>query len=164
MKNKFLKTISVGLFKLLIPVLLVFCISFSAHALLLDRGGGLIYDTDLDVTWLQDLNYAMTSSYDTDGLMDWDQANTWATELEFGGFDNWRLPTFDPANTRPVTPTSTNEIGSLVLSLKDGDWGNMTTYNPFTNIIPVDQQWYWTGLTVSGSFPPEAWRYSLECG
>lgn len=29
--------------------------------------GGLVYDTDLDITWLQDADYAQTSGYDTDG-------------------------------------------------------------------------------------------------
>jgi hypothetical protein len=36
---------------------------------LIDRGGGLIYDTDLNVTWLADANYAQTSGYDADGFM-----------------------------------------------------------------------------------------------
>ena len=26
----------------------------TANSALIDRGGGLIYDTDLDITWLQD--------------------------------------------------------------------------------------------------------------
>ena len=30
-----------------------------ANAALIDRGGGLIYDTDLDITWLADANYAV---------------------------------------------------------------------------------------------------------
>ena len=43
--------------------LLILGISFllfgsTASATLIDRGGGLIYDTDLDITWLQDANYA----------------------------------------------------------------------------------------------------------
>lgn len=38
----------------------VFLIAPYTNAALLDRGGGLIYDTDLDVTWLADTNFAMT--------------------------------------------------------------------------------------------------------
>ena len=53
------------------------CVFFAlpgiANAALVDRGGGLIYDTDLNITWLADANYAYTSGYDTqdatDGLM-----------------------------------------------------------------------------------------------
>lgn len=69
-----------------------FLIDFSAHASLVDRGNGMIYDTDLDITWLQDANYAFTSGYDVDGIMNWQEALTWAEQLTFGGYDDWRLP------------------------------------------------------------------------
>ena len=62
------------------------------YAELHDRGGGLIYDDVLNVTWLQDANYAHTSGYDLDGLMNRNDAFTWADNLEYGGYDNWRLP------------------------------------------------------------------------
>jgi len=35
-------------------VVLVFGVVGISNATLIDRGGGLIYDTDLDITWLQD--------------------------------------------------------------------------------------------------------------
>ena len=41
--------------------------SGAAQAALHDRGGGLVYDDVLNVTWLQDANYAQTSGYDADG-------------------------------------------------------------------------------------------------
>ncbi len=67
----------------------------TAHASLFDRGGGLIYDDVLNITWLQDANYAQTSGYnsDGDGLMNWSPANAWAAGLSFGGYEDWRLPT-----------------------------------------------------------------------
>ena len=64
----------------------------SAQAALYDRGNGMIYDDVLEITWLQDANYAMTSGDDADGLMDWQQANDWAAQLDFGGYNDWRLP------------------------------------------------------------------------
>lgn len=64
-----------------------------SNAALIDRGGGLIYDTDFDITWLYDANYAKTSGYDSDGLMTWAQATAWADQLSYGGYDDWRLPT-----------------------------------------------------------------------
>ena len=73
-----------------------------AQAALFDRGGGLIYDSVLDVTWLQDANYARTSGYDSDGYMDWYQAVAWADQLSFYDsvrgvtWSNWRLPTVNP--------------------------------------------------------------------
>ena len=64
-----------------------------ANALLYDRGGGLIYDSDQNITWLQDANYAKTSGYDSDGRMTWDNAVAWANQLEYQGYKDWRLPT-----------------------------------------------------------------------
>lgn len=74
-------------------------ISGAAQAALVDRGGGLIYDTDLDVTWLQDANYAQTSGYNANGLMPWFEATIWAGNLSYFDavrnvtYDDWRLPT-----------------------------------------------------------------------
>ena len=67
-----------------------------AHAALNDRGGGLLYDDVLDVTWLQDANYAETSGYVTDGRMTWNTAKTWAANLVYGGYDGWRLAANTP--------------------------------------------------------------------
>lgn len=77
----------------------------AAQAALVDRGGGLIYDTDLDVTWLKDANYAKTSGYDADGLMTWSDAVTWAANLSYYDsvrdvtYDDWRLPTTTDTGT-----------------------------------------------------------------
>lgn len=72
--------------------------SGAAQAALLDRGGGLIYDTDLNITWLQDANYAKTSGYDANGRMTWAEATAWAANLSYGGYDDWRLPSAKPIN------------------------------------------------------------------
>ena len=69
--------------------------SGAAQATLFDRGGGMIYDSDLNITWLADANYAQTSGYDADGRMNWGAANTWADNLVYGGYSDWRLPTSD---------------------------------------------------------------------
>lgn len=76
--------------------------SGAAQATLYDRGGGLIYDDVLKITWLKDANYAKTSGYDADGRMNWGAANAWAAGLSY--FDSvrnvtwtdWRLPTVSP--------------------------------------------------------------------
>ena len=78
--------------------LLLCSVSMTANAALINRGSGMIYDDVLDVTWLQDANYARTTGYDFDGLMSWDQATTWASNLTFGGYSDWRLPTLSPLN------------------------------------------------------------------
>lgn len=77
----------------------IFGVSSVAQAALVDRGGGLIYDTDLNITWLSDANYAKTSGYDSDGLMTWFYANQWAANLSYNDsvrnqtLTGWRLPT-----------------------------------------------------------------------
>ena len=83
---------------------MVLSCAFSADAALVNRGGGLIYDTVLDVTWLQDANYAKTSGDDDDGQMTWEQAKTWTAELSFYDsvrnktWSDWRLPAVEPVN------------------------------------------------------------------
>jgi hypothetical protein len=73
----------------------------TAQASLFDRGGGLLYDDVLNVTWLQDANYAHTSGYalaDSNGRMDWNTATTWAADLVYGGYSDWRLASNTPVN------------------------------------------------------------------
>ena len=144
-------------------------LSGAAQATLFDRGGGLIYDDDLDVTWLANANYAKTSGYDADGLMTWSAATTWAANLVYGGYDDWRLPTTTDTGSSGcdfafsgtecgynVDPAS-SEIAHLVITelgntsshntsgiYKGGtagvDWGQVNT-SPFINFQnPVYQQ------------------------
>ena len=77
----------------------------AAQAGLVDRGGGMIYDTTRDITWLADMNYAKTqfdatggAQGDVDGRMSWASATAWAANLVFGGYSDWRLPTLKPAD------------------------------------------------------------------
>lgn len=76
-----------------------------AQAALHDRGSGLIYDDVLNLTWLQDANYAKTSGYDADGAMTWTTATTWAANLVYHDsvrnvdYSDWRLPTMIDTGT-----------------------------------------------------------------
>jgi len=85
-------------------VLLVFGFMGISNATLWDRGGGLIYDDVLNVTWLQDVNYAKTSGYDSDGKMSWSDALAWAESLEYYDpvrdvyWTDWRLTEVLPVN------------------------------------------------------------------
>lgn len=84
----------------------------AAQAALIDRGGGMVYDTTRNITWLADMNYAFTSGYAAknaggtgadrilaNGLMAWNAAVAWAGQLDYGGFSDWRLPAVNPADT-----------------------------------------------------------------
>ncbi|MBN8762875.1 MAG: DUF1566 domain-containing protein [Thiobacillus sp.] len=75
------------------------CWTGTASATLIDRGNGMIYDSNQNLTWLQDANYAKTSGYNSDGLMSWDEAMTWVSNLTYGGYDDWRLPNLEIRTT-----------------------------------------------------------------
>jgi hypothetical protein len=113
-----------------LPTCAALCAAGTAHAALVDRGGGLVYDTVLDITWLADMNHAQTQ-YDNsggalgtaDGQMEWLQANIWAHELVYGGYTDWRLPTVvqpdascssqvDPGDGSGVRSSGTGCVGS----------------------------------------------------
>ena len=102
----------------------------TSQAALVNRGGGLIYDTVLDITWLADMNHAQTQ-YDStggalgtaNGKMEWLQANLWANDLVYGGYTDWRLPTvvqpdascshqFDPGDGSGVRSSGMGCVGS----------------------------------------------------
>src|SRR6188474_1855315 len=70
--------------------------SESTKAALIDRGNGLIYDTVLNITWIQDVG--LSSTQGGPGIFNWHGANAWAEQLVFGGYDDWRLPTLTPIN------------------------------------------------------------------
>jgi hypothetical protein len=119
-------------------VVLFTVLLFSAtgvYAELHDRGGGLIYDDVLDVTWLQDANYAYTSGYtsglhDDDGEMTWYEAMEWAEQLEYGGFDDWRLPDGgDQMDGGEMGYMYNNYIGSgLIENLQPNYYWSKNTY------------------------------------
>jgi len=75
----------------------------SAQAALIDRGGGLIYDTTLNITWLQNANAAAGSSYDdgwssTDGRTSFQSAQAFAANFSYFDpvngvtYSDWRQP------------------------------------------------------------------------
>jgi hypothetical protein len=141
----------------------------TTHAEFINNGGGMIYDTNLNITWLQNANYAKSSGYDSDGLMTFNQASSWAASLIYGGIGGWRLPTFDPANPRPATATSANEIGSLLMTLTNGRFDlSLPTYtmadiSPFYNLPHLlnseNREVYWTSLAGR---PGLAWEYYMH--
>jgi hypothetical protein len=92
------------------------CFSHS-QAALEGRGGGLVYDTVLNITWLADGNYAQTSGYNADGRMDWYEANSWASQVEYAGHSDWRLP-----DTSISDPTCSGQ-GTRTVDGTAIDWG-----------------------------------------
>jgi hypothetical protein len=122
-------------------------LALPAQAILIDRGGGLIYDDVLNITWLQDANYAKTSGYDADGRMTWDQAMTWATNLSYAGYTNWRLPTMvDTGAPGCDGAYSGTDCGYNVQTVNTGT-NPVTVYNELAHM-------YYNNLGFKGAYSP----------
>lgn len=181
--------------KLLFVMILAVILGFSTatKAELVERPGGLIFDTDLGITWLKDGNLAKTLGDDPDGLMHWDQAAAWADDLVYAGHSNWRLP--DALNDEGYPPPYLHpfpaygdvgsEMGHLYHEeLWDGstyyhtssqDLPILTTGDPFINLPyyghPQEKLYsYWTGTmgpypaSVPPSDLPFYWYFAFHVG
>ena len=97
-------------------------VSFNANAVLVSRLGGLaFYDTEADLTWLADANYAKTSGFNTDGKMTWAEAMDWVDGLDIAGVTGWRL-----ADTlQPDASCSLQEIHSYGTNCTGSEMGNL---------------------------------------
>jgi len=108
------------------------------HATLWDRGGGLIYDDDLNITWLQNAGLG--------GKKTWYDAMAWANNLVYEGYDDWRLPT-TPGTIYGYT--NQGEMGDLYYTELGNSanpaGGPMANPGPFTNVLVT----YWLDKEIS---------------
>jgi hypothetical protein len=111
----------------------------SASATLLDRGPDMVYDDVLNITWVRDASLCATlnncvnrdDTFVTGGMI-WNDANTWAANLVFGGFDDWRLPyasVIAGVAGTPVVYTCTGAGGTDEVACRDNEMGYMYYYN-----------------------------------
>lgn len=136
---------------------LVFFVAAPVYSELKDRGGGLIYDSGRNITWLQDANMG--------GFHNWYDALAWADSLVFGGFEDWRLPSAvpSPGGVNIITYDWTaSEMGHLYYT----ELGNTAAYGgpappinpgPFTNLPNA----FWSGTGDNGPF---AWTFNFSGG
>ncbi len=164
--------IKTWVFRGLVVIGLVMGLALPAHATLIDRGlfddglGSLInlvYDDDLDITWLGDANFGAGSAFDdgassTDGRMTWDNAVLWAESLTVGSFTDWRLPEADPSCGTAFNCT-TSEMGHLYYSELGNSIGGRNT-SPFRNVQPP---FYWSGTEVAPN-NIGAWNFNFVNG
>ena len=158
-----------------------------AGAALLARGGGMIYDDVLNITWLSDANQGAGSSFDngsstTDGRMTWDNAVAWAGALVYGGFSDWRLPTttqpdpscgsqfemlgfgFDCTGSELGHHFYNNLGGNASESVlnQTGDSGQeMANLALFTNVQSGE---YWSGTELALNPTDSAWAFYTNNG
>lgn len=102
-------------------------VSIAANAELYNRGGGLIYDSDQDLTWTQDAGMS--------GWLNWGEAMAWAGNLVFGGVSGWRLP----ATTQHDDPSCSGDVRGVFffesrLDCIEGEMERLTAlYDPWNN-------------------------------
>lgn len=113
---------------------------------LVDRGFGLIYDRERDITWLQDANYAKTARRSADGQLTWPEAMRWVAALSYRGIQGWRLPNAHNADGSgpAVGPNCAgSELGHLLLEVLP----QHRDLVHFTNSkVPC---FYWTGTEAN---------------
>jgi hypothetical protein len=154
----------------------------AVQAALVDRGGGLIYDDVLNVTWLQNVAYGAGSIYDwgyqygiTTGYMTWNNAMAWAESLTFYDsvrgvtYDDWRLPTRihkDGSGVCGAYNCTKSELGHMFYinmgatadqSILAGT--NTANLQLFTNLA---QNSYWFGESFPGNYAWELSEYGRQ--
>jgi hypothetical protein len=152
------------IFFLMTLMAMMYGLTLPAYATLIDRGGGLIYDTDLNITWLQDANYAATSGVNSTGQMNWSDAVAWTSGLTFGGISGWRLPQYDQVNGSETTGGEMDHL--FYVELGNSSSGTFNS-GPFINIqhgvLGVSDE-YWYGTEYKGSEGFLAWQFSFTSG
>jgi hypothetical protein len=140
-------------------IILTICTFGSLHAALIDNGGGLIYDTDRNITW-----YVPNL-----GPMTWSQAVSWVAGLSVSNanVDNvkgWRLPSAlnqDGAGLCDGYNCSESEMGHLYYTeLGNTAQERLAHKGPFASLQEGN---YWTALEWK-QFPGNAWAFGFEFG
>lgn len=155
-------------------------LSGAAQAALHDRGGGLVYDDDLDITWLSNANLGAGSSYDDgtssiDGLMTWPNAMNWVAGLVYYDslrnvtYDDWRLPTSDFCFN--YAGCTDSEMGHLYyLELGGVAYVELATthndnYDLFQNIQNPINAAHWSSTEYGHSYNQQtAWGFDMDNG
>jgi len=134
-------------------VLVIFLLLFGSsnvNATLYDRGNGMIYSSILDMTWLQN-----THSY---GMFTWNEAVEWADNLEYRGYNDWRLPT---SYVNDGEYEKNSEFGILYHNELGNDW-RLSWYGLPFNSGPfvLSSIAYWSSGENESSnpnYPSEDW-------
>jgi len=116
----------------------------ASYATLFDRGSGLVYDDDLDVTWLKNANVHASSR---GGLVYWSTASSWAADLAYVDevrnrvWTDWQLP-----STQQMSHLFYTELGGVLGY--DLRFTHNANYYLFDNIQPGP---YWTSTAWSSN-------------
>lgn len=142
----------------------------NSQAALYDRGSGLLYDDVLNITWLQDANYAATSGFKRYGDMTWNTAQNWVAGLVFHDsvrnvdYSDWRLPSVY-ANVELTRYSQSGSELSALYYILGGQPGKSieTTHNSNYDLFRNIQHVYWLGTEFS-RLPGYAWYFDASVG
>ncbi len=150
---------------LLLVAGLIFASTASA-GLISKLNGLVVYDTDRNITWLADANLSGT-------LMNYTDAKSWAANLVYAGFDDWRLPTAlnaDGSGPCQGYNCAGSELGNMFYGDINHGLGGVAgqsitvihnaNSNLFKNIQWMD---YWS-VTESAPNTGLAWHFSFYNG
>lgn len=133
------------------------------HGELFDRGNDLIYDDVLDIIWLQNASAG--------GNKTWKAAVQWTANLEYQGFDDWRLPSISVSSGVPTGATDSpvdcatatelacrdNELGYMYYHNLKGSGNNLTGEQGLLQNIQTS---HWSGTESPGG----AWIFVFRYG
>lgn len=141
---------------ILSAIVFVFCVAGTANAVLIDRGVGMIYDSDQDITWLQDAGMG--------GKMTWSSAINWAKTLEYNGYDDWRLTAFPSIGNLPYPPyDNIGEMSYLYYTVLGNSAGGPLV-NTGSFVMPTDIQTFWLGTANPDTPTTGAWSLDFSSG
>jgi len=169
---------------------LVGCLTFALPvqaALQPYLSGAIVYDTDLQISWLADANLAATNQFGTAGIltgggMSYDVAQTFVANVNaanYLGFNRWRLPTDIAEDVGCSNQNPTVTSGDIGFGCAGGDLGHLfyaelggiagqrisTSNDPdltlFSNIKDAaSSQFYWTSTRdLNPSTNPSSFAY-----
>jgi hypothetical protein len=159
LKNRDLKKIAAFPCAIFIVAVMIVAFSGAGRAELIDNGCGLVYDTDLNITWyIPDIE-----------PMTWSEAVSWAAGLRVSdqnahSVTGWRLPSVVSGNaTGPCSDYNCtgSEFGYLYYrELKNVPGGPVTNKGPFSSLKGGV---YWSALEWA-PYRGNAWVFNFSTG
>jgi hypothetical protein len=147
-----------------------------SQAALIDRGGGLIYDDVLNVTWMQDVQYVNQLGLSRDGILNHWEALAAADSLEYYDsvrdttWSDWRLPTAYVEEIMFDTTGTTSELAYMYyVNLQFAPMyehdrfrpdPTSDAYNPFLNLNRA----VWFSNTSDSRPDTHAWIFHFHFG
>jgi hypothetical protein len=139
----------------------------TAQATLFDRGGGLVYDDALNITWTQNGNVSGLGQ-----SLSFDAAVAWADNLVFGGFSDWRLPHGTTTASQPAfdcrsggeSQCRANEMGYMFYYNLHGTFTDNKTGTQSSGEVTLNniQDYYWTSTAWPNASAP--WTFKFNGG